>query len=77
MLQPPKVRTDYQRAKRMPAAHPTEWAGLWSLSLGVVAIVMAAIIYFAARDAVGASFILGGTAAFVALMMRASAPPRA
>jgi hypothetical protein len=49
---------------------------LWSLSLGLVAVLMAAIVYFAGRDAVGASFILFGTAIFVALMMRAGAPPQ-
>jgi hypothetical protein len=75
-LQPQKVRTDLRRAKRLPVAETTEWAGLWSLSLGLVAVLMAAIVYFAGRDAVGASFILFGTAIFVALMMRASAPPQ-
>jgi hypothetical protein len=76
-LQPQKVRADNnRRAKRLPAAESTEWVGLWSLSLGLVAMLMAAIVYFAGRDAVGASFILFGTAIFVALMLRASAPPQ-
>ena len=75
-LQPQKVRADQRRAKRLPAAESSEWAGLWSLSLGIVAMLMAAIVYFAGHDAVGASFILVGTAIFVALMMRASAPPQ-
>ena len=76
LLQPQKVRTGDRRAKRLPAAEPTEWVGLWSLSLGVVAVLMAAIVYFAGHDAVGASFVLFGTAVFVALMMRISAPPQ-
>ena len=60
---------------RQPSS--TEWVGLWSLSLGIAAVLMAAIVYFAGRDSVGASFTLFGTAALVALMMRASANPDA
>ena len=76
-LQPQEIHSKNRRAKRLPAAESTEWVGLWSLSLGLVAMLMAAIVYFAAHDVVGASFILFGTAVFVALMMRASAPPQA
>jgi uncharacterized paraquat-inducible protein A len=75
-LQPHKIRAENRRAKRLPAAESTEWAGAWSLLLGLVAMVMAAIVYVAGRDAIGASFILFGTAVFVALMMRASARPQ-
>jgi len=76
-LQPQKVRTDHRRVKRLPAAESTEWVGLWSLSLGLAAVAVATIVYFAGRDSVGASFILFGTAAMVALVMRASANPNA
>lgn len=76
-LQPQKIRADNRRARRLPATESTEWVGLWSLSLGIAAVLMAAIVYFAGRDSVGASFTLFGTAALVALMMRASANPNA
>jgi hypothetical protein len=75
-LQPQKVRTDNRRAKRLPAAESTEWVGLWSLSLGFAALLVASVVYFAGRDSIGASFILFGTAAMVALVMRASALPQ-
>jgi len=77
ILQPQKVRADNRRVKRLPAAESTEWAGLWSLSLGLAAVLVASIVYFAGRDSVGASFILFGTAAMVALVMRADANPNA
>lgn len=76
MLQPQKIQTGHRRVRRLPAANLVEWAALWSLSLGVAANAMAAIVYFVARDVTGAAFILGGTAAFVAQMMRVSAPPQ-
>ncbi len=77
ILQPQKVRADNRRAKRLPAIGSTEWVGLWSLSLGFAALMVASIVYFAGRDSIGASFILFGTAAIVALVMRASANPNA
>ncbi len=77
ILQPQKVRADNRRTKRVPAVEATEWVGLWSVPLGIAAVLVAAIVYFAGRDSVGASFILFGTAAMVALVMRASANPSA
>ena len=76
ILQPQKVRTEHRRARRLPATESTEWVGLWSLSLGFAAVVFAAIVFFAGHDGVGASFILLGTAAMIALVMHASAPPQ-
>lgn len=76
-LQPQKVRADNRRAKRLPAAEPPEWVGLWSLSLGVVAVLVACVVYFAGRDSIGASVVLFGTAGMVALVMRASTDPNA
>jgi hypothetical protein len=75
ILQPQKIQADNRRAKRLPAAESTEWVGLWSVSLGFAALMVASIVYFAGRDSVGASFILFGTAAMVALVMRAGTGP--
>ena len=75
-LQPQEIHSKNRRAKRLPAAASTEWVGLWSLSLGLAALLVASIVYFAGRDSIGASFILFGTAAMVALVMRASALPQ-
>ncbi len=76
-LQPQKVRADNRRAKHLPAAEPSEWVGLWSLSLGLAAVLVACIVYFAGRDSIGAAVVLLGTAGIVALVMRASANPDA
>jgi hypothetical protein len=76
-LQPQEIHSKNRRAKRRPAAESTEWVGLWSVSLGLAAVLVAAIAYFAGRDSVGTSLILFGTAAMVALVMRASANPSA
>ncbi len=71
-LQPQKISTGHRRAKHLPADEPSKWVGLWSLSLGVAAIVVASLVYFAGGDGVGASLILFGAAGFIALIMRAS-----
>ena len=73
ILQPQKIRTNNRQAKRLPATESTEWAGIWSLSLGLAAVAIASVVYFARRDGVGASFIFLGTAAIIALLMRATA----
>ena len=75
-LQPQKIRSDNRRADRVPATELTEWVGLWSLSLGLAALLIASIVYFGGRDSVGASFVLVGTAVMVALVMRAGANPK-
>jgi len=49
-----------------------DWLGLWAISLGLAAIGMACIAYFTVGDKVGASFILAGTAALIALLLSAS-----
>ena len=76
-LQRQEIHSKNRRAKRLPAAESTQWVGLWSLSLGLAALLVASIVYFAGRDSIGASFILFGTAAMVTLVMRASANPNA
>ena len=76
-LQPQKIRSDNRRADRVPATEFSEWVGLWSLSLGLAALLIASIVYFAGCDSVGASFVLVGTAVMVALVMRAGTDPKA
>jgi hypothetical protein len=77
ILQPQKIRADNRRVERMTATESTEWVGLWSVSLGFVALIVASIVYFAGRDGIGASFILLASVAMIALLMRASANPNA
>jgi hypothetical protein len=54
-----------------------DWLGPWSVSLGLAAVLLASLVYFGAQDSIGASFVLFGTAAIVALVMRAGANPSA
>ena len=75
-LQPQKIKSNNRGADRMPATDSAEWVGLWSLSLGLAALLIASIVYFGGRDSVGASFVLVGTAVMVALVMRAGANPK-
>ena len=49
-----------------------DWFALWAISLGAAAVVMASIAYFTVGDKVGTSFILGGTAALIALLLTAN-----
>jgi hypothetical protein len=52
-----------------------DWLGLWALSLGFYAIVLAGIAYFLGGDNIGASFILIGAAGISTLIVRAAAEP--
>lgn len=74
---PIKARAKAIRARK-PArtreqARPIDWLGLWTISLGIAASVLAWIAYFTIGDKVGAAAILAGTAALIGLMLSASA----
>lgn len=77
ILQPQKIRDNRRRPNRLPVAESTEWLGLWSLSLAVAALPVAAIVFVAGHDRIAASFVLIGTAAMIALIMRAGTNPNA
>ena len=53
-------------------ADSIDWVGFWSVSFGLAAISVAAIVFFAGQDRVGAAFIMIAAAAIVAVMMSAS-----
>ena len=64
------------RAKAIRARDSVEsidWLALWAISLGICAVVLAAIAYFSIGDRIGSAFILVGTAALIALILNASA----
>jgi hypothetical protein len=42
-----------------------DWLSLWSLSIGIAAAFMAAVVYFTAGDQVGAALVLFGAAAII------------
>jgi len=60
-------------ARTREQSRPIDWLGLWAISLGVAASVLAWIAYFTIGDKIGAAFILAGTAALIGLMLGASA----
>ena len=64
---PPKARVKAVTARRQAAI---DWLGLWALSLGFCAIVLAGIAYFTIGDNIGASGILMGAAAIIAVTVR-------
>jgi len=48
---------------------PADWIGLWALSVGVAASLIAGIIYFGAGDQTGAAWVLFGAAAVIAVAL--------
>ena len=64
------------RAKAIRSHDPVDsidWLALLAISLGVCAIVLAATALYVAFDQIGATFILIGTAALIAIILKASA----
>lgn len=66
---PPKSRARAVRPRKREAIAPIDWLGLWALSLGFCAVVLAGIAEFMGEDNVGAAFILIGAAAIIALVV--------
>jgi hypothetical protein len=66
---PPKAR-----AKAMPVREAaSHWDGLWALSLGFCAIALSAVAYFMSADNIGASSVLVGVAAIIAVIVHLGA----
>jgi hypothetical protein len=66
------------RMRRESAKHPIEtvdWLALWALSLAVSAIFIAGLVFFSEGDATGASAVLGGSAAIIALALGVTKAP--
>jgi hypothetical protein len=63
------------RARKGDTIATIDWLGLWGLSLGFCAIVLAGIADFVGHDNIGAAFILIGTAGIIALILRAGTEP--
>jgi hypothetical protein len=52
-----------------------DWPALWTLSIGFSAVVMAAIAFYSADDPAGASIILVGAAAIIAVTLGVTIAP--
>lgn len=55
----------------------TGWLSLWALSIGLAAAFMAAVVYFTARDRLGAALVLFGAAAIIGAVLFSSGKPPA
>ena len=65
---PPRARADAAARD-----HSADWLGVWALSMGFAAVVMALIADFTAGDKMGATLILVGAAILIAIVLRATA----
>jgi len=59
-----------------PERRSTDWPGIWALSLGVIALSLAALVYFADRDPLAVAFVLIAFAAILGVVLRESAHTR-
>ena len=73
ILLPPKQtgigRAKAARARKRETFLAIDWLGLWVISLGMCALVLACIADVMGDDNIGAAFILIGTAAVIALIV--------
>ncbi len=72
---PPKARAKTVQAGKRQAIAAIDWLGLWALSLGFCAVVLAGIADLMGGDNIGAAFILIGAAAIIAIIVYTGAEP--
>ncbi len=65
-----KTRAKAEQARREATIESIDWLVVWALSLGFCAVNLAGVAYFINRDNVGATFILVGAAALMAVIVR-------
>jgi hypothetical protein len=70
-LLPVKVRAD-TRIKAIGQRAQPGHLGLWALSIGFAALLVAAVPYWTVGDNTGAAFVITAVAAIIAIMLRAS-----
>ena len=71
----PKARAETLRSRKRDGIAAVDWLGLWGLSVGVCAVVLAGVADFAGQDNVGATCILIGAASIIALILCAGEEP--
>jgi hypothetical protein len=57
------------RTRKADSLDSIDWLALWALSIGLSAIFIAALAFFRANDPRGASYVLFGAAAIIALVL--------
>ena len=59
-----------------PGRWTIDWIDVWALTLGAIALSLAALIYFADHDPVAVSFVLIAFAAIIGVLLRESVQKR-
>jgi hypothetical protein len=59
-----------------PSRWTIDWIDVWALTLGAIALSLAALIYFADHDPVAVSFVLIAFAAIIGVVLRESVQTR-
>ena len=57
-----------KREHAAPNARAIDWLSVWALSIGLAAVLVAAVVYVAGKDNVSASLVLFGAAALVTML---------
>jgi hypothetical protein len=68
-------RKPQAKARAVEASDQFDWLALWAISLGVCAMILAAIAYFTVGDKLGASTIMASVAGIIGLVLHVSHPP--
>lgn len=63
------------RGRGLPETATADWLGLWALSVGAAATLVASIVYFSVGDQTGAAWILFGAAMVIAVALYCSPQP--
>ncbi len=63
------------RSRGFPEDAPADWLGMWALSVGAAASLIAAIVYFGVGDQTGAAWVLFGAAMVIAVALYCSPQP--
>ncbi|MGN6570370.1 MAG: hypothetical protein ACTHLO_03030 [Pseudolabrys sp.] len=68
-------RKPQARARAAEPVEQVDWLALWAISLGLCAVVLAAIAYFTVGDKLGASTIMASVAGVIGAVLHMSQPP--
>jgi len=71
----PSPRKPKAKARAVEPIEQIDWLALWAISLGICAVILAAIAYFTVGDKVGAAFIMASVAAIIGLVLHVSESP--
>jgi hypothetical protein len=63
------------KARTIAHTDGSDWLALWAVSLGLCAVLLAAMAYFTVGDKFGASTIMASVAGLIGLVLWMSQPP--